>query len=105
MHRELSQIIRDGLKDPRVSPMTSVVDVEVTPDLQFCKVYISTLGGAEVMEKTIEGLRAASGYLRRELAARVNLRHTPQLQFVADNSMEYGARMEELINQISKGDL
>lgn len=105
VHRELSQLIRDGVKDPRVSPMTSVVDVEVTPDLQYCKVYVSTLGGGESTKKTIEGLKAAAGYLRRELAARVNLRHTPELQFVADNSIEYGAHMDALIDQISKGEV
>ena len=79
--RELSVAIRD-LKDPRVSPMTSVTDAEVTPDLQYCKVYISVLGSEESLAKTMEGLKAASGFLRRELAQTVNLRHTPELQFV-----------------------
>ena len=69
--RELSVAIRD-LKDPRVAPMTSVTDAEVTPDLQYCKVYISVLGSEESLAKTMEGLKAASGFLRRELAQTVN---------------------------------
>ena len=68
--RELSVAIRD-LKDPRVSPMTSVTDAEVTPDLQYCKVYVSVLGSEESLAKTLEGLKAASGFLRRELAQTV----------------------------------
>ena len=94
--RELSVAIRD-LKDPRVSPMTSVTDAEVTPDLQYCKVYIS-------LAKTMEGLKAASGFLRRELAQTVNLRHTPELQFVADHSIMYGAHMDELIRKVNEED-
>ena len=101
--RELSVAIRD-LKDPRVSPMTSVTDAEVTPDLQYCKVYISVLGSEESLPKTMEGLKAASGFLRRELAQTVNLRHTPELQFVADHSIMYGAHMDELIRKVNEED-
>lgn len=97
--RELSVAIRD-LKDPRVSPMTSVTGAEVTPDLQYCKVYISVLGSEESLAKTMEGLKAAGGFLRRELAQTVNLRHTPELQFVADHSIMYGAHMDELIRKV-----
>lgn len=101
--RELSVAIRD-LKDPRVSPMTSVTGAEVTPDLQYCKVYISVLGSEESLAKTMEGLKAASGFLRRELAQTVNLRHTPELQFVADHSIMYGAHMDELIRKVNEED-
>ena len=101
--RELSVAIRD-LKDPRVSPMTSVTDAEVTPDLQYCKVYISVLGSEESLAKTMEGLKAAAGFLRRELAQTVNLRHTPELQFVADHSIMYGAHMDELIRKVNEED-
>ena len=90
--RELSVAIRD-LKDPRVSPMTSVTDAEVTPDLQYCKVYISVLGSEESLAKTMEGLKAASGFL-----------HTPELQFVADHSIMYGAHMDELIRKVNEED-
>ncbi len=101
--RELSVAIRD-LKDPRISPMVSVTGAEVTPDLQYCKVYISVLGSKESLAKTMEGLKAAGGFLRRELAQTVNLRHTPELQFVEDHSIEYGARMDALINKVAKED-
>ena len=101
--RELSVAIRD-LKDPRVSPMTSVTGAEVTPDLQYCKVYISVLGSEESLAKTMEGLKVAAGFLRRELAQTVNLRHTPELQFVADHSIMYGAHMDELIRKVNEED-
>ncbi|OON86519.1 ribosome-binding factor A [Oribacterium sp. C9] len=101
--RELSVAIRN-LKDPRISPMVSVTGAEVTPDLQYCKVYISVLGSEESLAKTMAGLKAASGFLRRELAQTVNLRHTPELQFVEDHSIEYGARMDALINKVAKED-
>lgn len=101
--RELSVAIRD-LKDPRISPMVSVTGAEVTPDLQYCKVYISVLGGEESLQKTMAGLKAASGFLRRELAQTVNLRHTPELQFIEDHSIEYGAHMDALINKVARED-
>ena len=66
--RELSEIIRTGIKDPRIHPMTSVVSVEVTPDLKYCRAYISVLGNEDAAKATIEGLRSAEGYVRRELA-------------------------------------
>ncbi len=101
--RELSVAIRD-LKDPRISPMVSVTGADVTPDLQYCRVYISVLGSEESLSKTMEGLKAASGFLRRELAQTVNLRHTPELQFIEDHSIEYGAHMDELINKVARED-
>lgn len=101
--RELSVSIRN-LKDPRISPMVSVTGADVTPDLQYCRVYISVLGSEESLKKTMEGLKAASGFLRRELAQTVNLRHTPELQFIEDHSIEYGAHMDELINRVARED-
>ena len=82
VQRELSEIIRSGIKDPRIHPMTSVVAVEVTPDLKYCKAYISVLGRQEAAKATVEGLRSASSYVRRELARRVNLRNTPEIKFI-----------------------
>ena len=72
VQRELSEIIRGGIKDPRIHPMTSVIAVEVTPDLKYCKAYISVLGNEDAGKATIEGLKSAEGYVRRELARRVN---------------------------------
>ena len=101
VQRSLSGIIRN-LKDPRIAPLTSVTDVYVAPDLKTCKVMISVLGGDEEREKTMEGLRSAAGFIRRELAADVNLRNTPELTFVADRSIENGVRMSKLIDVIAK---
>lgn len=77
VQHELSNIIRGGLKDPRVAPWTSVVAAEVAPDLKTCKAYISVLGDAYEQEQTIKGLQSAEGYIRRELARTLNLRNTP----------------------------
>ena len=98
--REISQIIRTELKDPRVSTMTSVTDVNVTTDLKYCTLYVSVLGGKEEADKTLEGLRKAGGFIRYELAHRLNLRNTPELKFVIDNSLEYGMKMDKLIDEV-----
>ena len=100
--RELSEIIRNGIKDPRIHPMTSVVSVEVTPDLKYCKAYISVLGNEDAAKATIEGLKSAEGYVRRELARRINLRNTPDLKFILDQSIEYGVNMSKLIDEVTK---
>lgn len=102
VQRELSQIIRDGIKDPRIAPMTSVVAVEVTPDLKYCKAYVSVLGGEEAAQATLQGLISAEGFIRRELARRINLRNTPKLSFVLDQSIEYGVNMTRLIDEVTK---
>lgn len=102
VQRELSEIIRAGIKDPRIHPMTSVVSVEVTPDLKFCKAYISVLGDEEAGKSTIAGLKSAEGYVRRELARRINLRNTPELKFILDQSIEYGVNMSRLIDEVTK---
>ena len=87
VQRELSELIRSGIKDPRIHPMTSVVAVEVTPDLKYCKAYVSVLGDEEAGKATIQGLKSAEGFVRRELARRVNLRNTPQILFILDQSI------------------
>ena len=102
VQRELSEIIRSGIKDPRIHPLTSVVSVEVTPDLKYCKAYISVLGNDDAARATIEGLKSAEGYVRRELARRINLRNTPELKFILDQSIEYGVNMSKLIDEVTK---
>ena len=104
VHRELSRIIAREIKDPRIHPMTSVVEVEVTPDLKYCKAYISVLGDQQAQEDTMAGLKSAMGYIRRELAASVNLRNTPELIFVMDQSIEYGVNMSKKINEVISED-
>lgn len=100
--RELSNIIRGEIKDPRINPMTSVVTVEVAPDLKTCKAYISVLGDEQSQKDTLAGLRSAEGYIRRELARSINLRNTPEITFVLDQSIEYGVRMSKMIDDVTK---
>ena len=103
VQRELSEIIRTEIKDPRVSAaMTSVVAVEVTPDLKYCKAYISVLGDEGRAKDAVAGLKSAVGYIRRELAHRINLRNTPQISFVLDQSIEYGVNMSRLIDEVTR---
>ena len=103
VQRELSEIIRTEVKDPRLAAaMVSVVSVEVTPDLKYCKAYISVLGNEDAAKATIEGLKSAEGYVRRELARRINLRNTPELKFILDQSIEYGVNMSKLIDEVTK---
>lgn len=102
VQKELSMLINREIKDPRISPMTSVVAVEVAPDLKHAKVYISVLGDEEKKQSTYEGLRSASPYLRTLLAKTVNLRNTPELTFVMDQSIEYGVNMSKLIDDVNK---
>ena len=101
MH-ELSNILRGGIKDPRVAEFTSVVAVEVAPDLKTCKAYISVLGDEKAQADTIRGLQSAEGYIRRELAHSLNLRNTPEIRFVPDQSIEYGVAMSKKIDDITK---
>lgn len=102
VQRELSEIIRTEIKDPRIHPMTTVVAVDVTPDLKYCKAYVSVLGDEEAAKATLQGLKSAVGYVRRELARRVNLRNTPEITFVLDQSIEYGVHMSHLIDEVTK---
>ena len=98
--RELSRIISREIKDPRISPMTTVVAVEVAPDLKTCKAYISVLGDEEEQADTLEGLRNAHGYIKRELAHSINLRNTPDIRFILDQSIAYGVTMSKQIDII-----
>ena len=102
VQRQLSTIISRGIKDPRVSPMTTVVAVEVAPDLKTAKAYVSVLGDEEAQKNTLAGLKSAEGYIRRELAHNINLRNTPQITFVLDQSIEYGVKMSKMINDVTK---
>ena len=101
VQRELSNIIR-SLKDPRVAPWTSVVAAEVAPDLKTCKAYISVLGDGKAQTDTLEGLDSAVGYIRRELARTLNMRNTPEIRFILDQSIEYGVNMSKRIDEVTK---
>lgn len=102
VQRELSNIIRSGIKDPRVAPWTSVVAVSVAPDLKTCKAYISVLGDEKAQEDTVKGLKSAEGYIRRELARNLNMRNTPEITFVLDQSIEYGVNMSKKISDVTR---
>ena len=102
VQRELSTILRGGIKDPRVAPMTSVVAVEVAPDLKTCKAYISVLGDEKVQADTLKGVQRAEGDIRRELAHTLNMRNTPEIKFVLDQSIEYGVRMSKKIDDVTR---
>lgn len=102
VQRALADIIRD-LKDPRISPLTSVVSVEVAPDLKTCKAWISVYGDEEVEKATVQGLKSAEGFIRRELSREVNLRNTPEIRFIADQSIAYGVKMSKLIDEVNRG--
>ncbi|MGI6041220.1 MAG: 30S ribosome-binding factor RbfA [Candidatus Alectryocaccobium sp.] len=104
VQRELSNIIRNEVKDPRVGIMTSVTAVDVATDLKTCKAYISILGNEEEKAETMKALEKAEGFIRRSLAANLNLRNTPEIRFVEDDSIEYGVNMSELIDKVIEKD-
>ena len=104
VQKELSTIIRNEIKDPRIHPMTSVMAVEVAPDLKTCRAYISVLGEKEAKEATIKCLNSAEGYIRRQLARNLNLRNTPEIRFILDESIEYGVNMSKLIDDVIEHD-
>ncbi len=103
VQRALAEIIRGGIKDPRVSPLTSVVSVEVSPDLKTCKAWMSVLGDEDAQKSTLEGLKSASGYIKNRLAKEVNLRNTPEITFIMDQSIAYGVNMSKLIDEVNRG--
>lgn len=104
VQRVLAQIIRSEIKDPRIAPMTSVVAVEVAPDLKSCKAWISVLGDEKARADTLAGLKSAEGYIRSMLARTVNLRNTPQITFIPDQSIAYGVNMSKLIDEVVEKD-
>lgn len=100
IHRELTAILRE-VKDPRVKDcLLSLVRVEVTNDLSYCTVYVSTMEGLERSKTAVQGLKSAAGFIRRELGKRLSLRHVPQLLFKATDSIEYGTHISQLLHHL-----
>lgn len=98
--RELSRILME-LKDPRISQaMLTIVKCDLASDLTSCKVYVSSMFGSEKTKEAVKLLKTAHGFIRKELGARVKLRHTPELKFIADDSIEYSAGISKLLNEI-----
>ncbi len=104
VQRVLAEIIRSGIKDPRIAPMTSVVAVEVAPDLKTCKAWISVLGDEKAQADTLAGLESAEGYIRGQPARTINLRSTPQIHFIMDQSIAYGVNMSKRIEEVMAAD-
>ena len=100
VQKELSRIIKES-KDPRIHPFTSVVAVEVATDLKTCKAYISVMGSEEDRKKTAEGLKSASGYIRKQLASSLNMRNTPEIRFIMDSSIEDAIKMMQKIDEVN----
>lgn len=101
VQKELSNIIRNEVKDPRIHMLTSVVSVVVAPDLKTCKAYISVLGSEQEGQDTIAGLKRAEGFIRSQLAKNMNLRNTPEIQFILDQSIAYGVNMTKKIEELA----
>ena len=104
VQRALAEISSRDRKDPRVDKLASVMQAEVAPDLKTCKVWISVYAGGDAGKKTIEGLRSAEGFIRSALAKKVNLRNTPELRFILDDSIAYGVAMSHKIDVVSAAD-
>ncbi|HOO80462.1 MAG TPA: 30S ribosome-binding factor RbfA [Lachnospiraceae bacterium] len=98
----LAEVIRSEIKDPRIPMMTSVVDVEVAPDLKTCKVWVSLLCDESEEKAALIGLKSAEGYMRKQLARELNLRNTPELRFFVDKTIAYGNHMSQLIDEVNK---
>ena len=102
VQRELSKVISQEMKDPRIDPMTSVIAVEVSPDLKQAKVFVSVFESDEKKQATLEGLKSAAPFIRKHLASTINLRNTPELHFYMDETIEYGVNMSKLIDEVTK---
>ncbi|KUO71196.1 MAG: ribosome-binding factor A [Clostridia bacterium BRH_c25] len=100
----VSEIIRTELNDPRISTLTSVVAAEVTPDLRYAKVFVSVLGNDDEMQSTLKGLNSAAGFIRRELGKNIELRYSPEVIFELDRSIEHGAYISKLLDDVRKKD-
>ena len=104
VQKVLAETIRGEIKDPRIAPLTSVVAVEVSPDLKTCKAWISVLGDEAAQKETMAGLRSASGFIKSRLAKEINLRITPEVQFIMDQSIAYGVNMSHKIDEVIAAD-
>jgi ribosome-binding factor A len=100
--KELVLLIRNGIKDPRVDSLISITDVEVTGDLSYATIYISRYGSEKQRQDALDGMKAAAGFMRSELSKRLKLRTVPELIFKLDDSLEYGARIENILHQIKR---
>jgi ribosome-binding factor A len=104
IQREVADIVGNRLRDPQVSQWVGVTDVEVNPDLTLARIFVSVLSEGEEQRRTLDALERATPFVRRELAGRLGLREVPEIRFLLDTSIERGARVEELLRRIERGD-
>jgi ribosome-binding factor A len=100
--RALAEIIRGDIKDPRINSLTTVTGVEVSPDLKTCKAWISVYGDEKSQADTLAGLKSAEGFIKSQLARTINMRNTPEINFILDESIAYGAKMSQIIDEMKK---
>jgi len=100
--KEISSIIQNDLKDPRLPNMVSIISCNVTKDLRYAKVYVSVLGNDEQKKNAISALKSAAGFIRRELGHRLQLRYTPEIHFELDTSIEHGIYINKLLDDAKK---
>ena len=98
--REAAEIIKSEIKDPRISTITSVTKAVTTNDLKQCKLYISIMGNDEQKKEVLQGLRSSAGFIRKMLASNINLRNTPELSFVIDDSLDYSYKIDSLLKKV-----
>lgn len=104
IQQEISDLLRDQINDPRLTTLISITEVSISTDLRHAKVFVSTLGDNVNKDEILQGFTAATGFLRSQLANRLQLKHTPELSFHFDDSIEHGAEVLKLIEQVSSED-
>ncbi len=104
IQQEISVLLREQVNDPRLTSLISVTKVATSPDLRHAKVFVSTLGDRTNKTEILQGFAAAAGFLRRQLASRLQLKHTPELSFHLDDTIERGAEVLKLIEQVASSD-
>lgn len=105
MQREVADILQNKMRDPRIATMVSVTDVEIAHDLSFAKVFVSILAEGEERDRTLKTLASAAGFVRHELAPRMGLREMPELRFLLDDSIQRGARVDDLLRRLQQGEV
>lgn len=102
IQRAVADIIRLELHDPRVSTLASVMKVDLTNDLSYCKIYITVYGTDEEIKNTFDGLNAAKGFIKRQLSDKIKIRKMPEISFIKDDSIAYSVHINEILNKIKE---
>jgi len=103
--REVSSLLQRNIKDPRISGIVSVTDIDLSSDCRYAKIFVSVFGSEDEQNNTMEALHSSTGYIRSELGKRIPLRFTPEIKFIIDDSLERGARVSKLLEKISRGEI